>query len=168
MTRDEGISINCGCSTAGACVEHKARNTLVSEVADVMSEADEVALAKAIERLGAVEVAVGYYAYRFEKSPGWYVAPSSALEILTRALAGQAQKTRKAKALGIWAAGNYTVAMPLWWSPEQRFAWRSVDAEGNASEASTDKTYAQHITHLGGGRVERITADLATGEEVPC
>lgn len=37
------ISTNCGCScVTGACTEHKWQNALVSEVAEAMSEADEV------------------------------------------------------------------------------------------------------------------------------
>ena len=49
----------------------------------------------------------------------------------------------------------WNVAMPAWWSPESRFAWIHADRVlcPNPKDCSSD--------------TRRITADLATGQEVP-
>jgi hypothetical protein len=50
------------------------------------------------------------------------------------------------------------VTMPAWWSPEQRFKWRSLSGGTVIADALIGEEAKAYC--------ERITADLETGEEV--
>lgn len=61
--------------------------------------------------------------------------------------------------------------MPPWWSPEQREAWRfraeNNVVHGEALDLRFKSLQAINEARTPGCAVERITADLNTGAEVP-
>ena len=59
-------------------------------------------------------------------------------------------------------------ALPLWWSPDARFAWRLV-GDPTDTRYETKQDALADLRGIGaiGATIERITADLTTGEEVP-
>ena len=59
--------------------------------------------------------------------------------------------------------GRAFVLMPLWWSPEQRFAWRSY----NDGSIRTGPPKGRRGQLAAIPPFQRITADLETGEEIP-
>jgi hypothetical protein len=121
---------------------------------ETTERANADALANAIEHLGAVEVAPGRYARR--EAP---VVPYEIIsEAILRQYAPEAIATfghRDRQFCGI-------VTMPPWWTPEQRFAWRTSDGRRVVPDAS--QRTPGTMRKLGW---ERITADLQTGAEVP-
>jgi hypothetical protein len=60
--------------------------------------------------------------------------------------------------------------LPKWWTPEQRFAWRITypvaQRAGNVKSEIVTK-YPSVAASDSRCRIERITADLNTGEEIP-
>jgi hypothetical protein len=121
------------------------------------------ALAKAVQYLGAVEVAPGRYAFPARtttkalegttKREAWHVTDANGvIGIIVHA-----------KALSEAGA----VAMPAWWSPEKRFAWRTNwEGFSERTQALRFKSRGDAERYIEGGDVERITADLETGDEV--
>jgi len=102
-------------------------------------------LARAIDYLGAVEVAPGLYAYKPANHNRWYTENAGDLMVH---LQGRRTPSR--------------TMMPAWWTPEHRFVWRSgcqvtFDAAG-PSVKQWDR---------GGPPWILYSADLETGTEVP-
>ena len=102
-------------------------------------------LASAIDLLEAVEVASGRYAY--EGDGHWFIATAESLI--------------RCQIDDEFGLDEHSTAMPSWWSPEQRFAWRCDDC-GEICETQDD--LARVCTTQS---VSRITADLNTGQEIP-
>ena len=99
------------------------------------------ALQAAIESVGAVEVAPGFYAQQ-EPDLSWHVSTDPVM--------------RGAKLI----AWRSSVAMPAWWRPNARFAWYAGNrrfTDGCPVVINGKRVKVTRIT----------TADLATGEEVP-
>ena len=119
-------------------------------------KASEVApLKQWLERLLAVEI-----------EPKWYAWPSPGATGVVWFVASEQHLTDLLNFEGPDAERKLATAMPAWWSPEQRFAWRwinYVQRFKTRKEAEAFETEAP----LHGGRVERITADLETGAEIP-
>jgi hypothetical protein len=121
--------------------------------------ADKQGLARAIEYLGAVEVAPGRYAMTWGRR--WYVTDAEGVE-LTRLLgAGE-------------MIASIPCKMPAWWSPENRVMLRCPSCQGVISRWPKDDAWkVDRCEHCDGILIEpdagydRITADLETGEEVP-
>ena len=117
---------------------------------------------KAIEYLGAVEVAPGRYAYQQNPSAPWRTFDSDALCNLALNLGPGG------KGYGPWAFTLEYAEMPAWWTPEQQFAWafeyNDCGTIRRAPGRFTDQTDAYFA---GVGRVVKLTADLTTGAEVP-
>ena len=111
----------------------------------------------AIDYLGAVEVAPGRYAGR-ETDCLWRVYDTSALTAITLNL------TETGNIFGQHLPLHKIPTMPAWWSPEQRFAWRYkvVPHTGREMEGYENKRWPEPFDF----GMERITADLETGEEV--
>jgi hypothetical protein len=118
---------------------------LTARAADAAMTHDD-SLARAVEYLGAVEVAPGRYAFRAFGEGPWKIADH----------------------LETWPINEnstpaYRVEMPSWWSPEHRTTERCPHG----------KLAAQACRYTACGMGEnatewvRITADLATGEEIP-
>jgi hypothetical protein len=106
-------------------------------------------LAKAIEYLGAVEVAPGRYAFRhtFEDEGCFRVAPSDVLAAFGEILTPEGVIPSQRDGCDYYADLLMdSVRMPPWWSPEQRFR-KCEDAPNGCGRYC-------------------ITADLTTGEEV--
>lgn len=132
------------------------------------------ALDRAIEYLGAVEVAPGRYAYLTDTLARlshkdhvnrWAITTSGALikyEILRED--GEFVYTASGE---LMASSNI---MPAWWTPENRFAY--VNAEGDRTHCSDDlNDQAEALAESLGLQHEEffdpylITANLETGEE---
>lgn len=149
------ISTNCGCSvTKGACDEHKVQSRIASS-ASAVNEADEVALAAVVKALDAVEVAPGYYAWKLNEGatrPTWVVANVD--DLLTIRIDGMWPEWPTNEETN--EPDNRAVMMPSWWSPERRKTTRCTGC-GKITQTN----------HCIGKRIERITADLTTGAEVP-
>lgn len=99
------------------------------------------------------------YAQRDNENSPYYVVDAESMKHLGSALiAGQED------AYSFWCASSDALRMPSWWTPEQPFAWRPKDGgisrlphhDLDGWDASFDED------------LERITADLTTGEEVLC
>ena len=106
-------------------------------------------LTKAIAYLGAVEVAPGRYAFRIS-GQNWFVSTTNALEYYFAGFASDGER------LEYLQARCETARMPIWWTPDQRFAWRSI-VDGSFWKDPGNDTNVR----------ERIAADLETGAEVP-
>lgn len=124
--------------------------------------ADEVALAKAIAYLGAVEVAQAG-----DKTAGGSIAkttiyaaksPTSGTYLCTDAPGLVAMVDASAKPT------DYA-EMPSWWTPESRFAWRCGSIAFETENAA--RLYRRDLWPELDFPVTRITADLETGAEVP-
>ena len=124
----------------------------------MMSATSTDSLARAIEYLGAVEVAPGRYAV---KDGERYLVidesdvPGLAFEFET----GEPDPDACAQ----------VTEMPSWWSPEQRFAWRNYIG---ANRWATTVERVESVPSAGDNpwpvlSRERITADLETGAEIP-
>ena len=128
--------------------------------------ANQDALARAIEYLGAVEVAPrnndeqsGFYAWKDGGLPQWRVARGCDIE---SAFDGYS-----------FASEPDHVSMPSWWKPDSRFAYRPLrNDDGTRWLEGPDDGYfvkqgtAALLRHGRARGAERITADLETGEEV--
>lgn len=125
-------------------------------------------LDRAIAYLGAVEVAPGRYALRMQDF--WATMDAET----TRWLADSCQRylgTRDPNALDdtealydAWATlQTRAVKMPSWWKPERRYAWR-INGETFADYRALKEAYPRRVPS---GSVQRITADLSTGKEIP-
>lgn len=118
-----------------------------------MTNTTQGALARAIESLGAVEVAADLYALPCKTRHGnilsWETLSGTSLRAYFLYLTTNEGKQR----------GHISMRtrMPAWWSPESRFAQR-CDLSG---ALSCPPETACESTHT------RITADLETGQEVP-
>ncbi len=153
----------------------------------MQSQSTSPALARAIDYLDAVKVASGgdhtpygmvmrdLYAYRADETRRYYIVDADDLVSLTRYILDEQRM-----GYSEWCADTKAIEMPAWWTPEQRFAW-SVNASDDrecerlpgvttfatAKEARAAKrnwgSAPDALTTL---YVERITANLATGEEV--
>ncbi len=127
---------------------------------------------RAVDYLGATEIEPDRYAY-FELDDLWHVVNGSKLEPLAITLRSVSGSKAQIKAHRIWRAGHFDVTMPAWWTPEQRFAWRIASNGPNVCKADRSDRYgseaaAKREAHfIGGAAVERITANLETGAEVP-
>ena len=112
-------------------------------------------LTRAIEYLGAVEVAPGRYAWQpnGDEWRVWRVVDAETLLDLA-AWVG----------LDPFRCGH---AMPTWWSPERRLAWRLV-GDPTDTRYETKQDALADLRGIGaiGATIERITADLNTGDEV--
>jgi hypothetical protein len=109
-----------------------------------MANTQSDTLQHAIEALGAVEVAPGRYA------------------IIRKYLGGyETMRWNEAK-----RSFEHLAVMPAWWTPERRYAWRVDGANGESWRIAEDD-YRQFGMPRG-ATSQRITADLETGEEVPC
>ena len=138
------------------------------------------ALERAITYLGAVEVAPGRYAYRDDATHRYYVVTADVMERLPQYLdAEDDSHTASHGGYSEWCADHLSAAMPRWWRPEQRCAWRVVPAESPNAPDHDDPgplpddrypTLAQAedaAADYGQIEYERITADLETGAEAP-
>jgi hypothetical protein len=124
-------------------------------------------LSRAIDYLGAVEVAPGRYARQECASVPWEIIPEHVL------IAVPAERIAR---FGTSKRAEYGIAtMPAWWSPDSRFAWKLIygaqcqDVDNRRFRFKHEafdgmhnytKSYASHIWP------KRITADLETGQEV--
>jgi hypothetical protein len=114
-------------------------------------------LAKAVAHLGAVEVAPGRYAWKTERH--WYSEGAYSLETYG-----------KENLIPFDYAHKDFVRMPPWWTPQTQYAWRNYIG---ANRWVTTVERVESVPSAGENpwpvlSRERITADLATGEEVPC
>jgi hypothetical protein len=110
-------------------------------------------LQSAIDRLGAVEVAPGRYALDDDETPkSWYVATAQGLLWLD----SEQRFPDDDEQVGV------VRIKPKWWSPERRYA--HIDYNGIHRSRGT-KEDAERVWMAGPGRI--VTADLATGAEVP-
>lgn len=123
------------------------------------------ALQRAIDYLGAVKVAPGRYAYRSDDVKSWCIATAAMLENLSEAKQGRGPRPN--------LKPFCDAIMPPWWSPEARFAWRIAGNGPNVTKADradrfgSERAAKAEAHFIGGAAVERITADLETGEEIP-
>ena len=110
------------------------------------NQTDTSALERALDYLGAVEVAPGRYAY--QRDSRYLVASTTDMVMM--------------------GAGSLSLGrvMPAWWRPERREAWRMTCDGGHVGARDASERFAawpaEHLTCS-----ERITADLETGDEVP-
>lgn len=104
-------------------------------------------LERAIKYLEAVEVAPGRYAFHVKGAPCWYVVTSKSL-----AAYGKKQTP----------IVENPVAMPYWWSPENRTCVTCSKCDGR----NVAKSHFNGA-RLCSGTTQRITANLETGEEMP-
>jgi hypothetical protein len=116
------------------------------------------ALQRAIQYLGAVEVAPGRYAYRNERLSRWEIISQAAMCARDRG--------------GHWCPRHqWAVAMPAWWTPDERFA-AYIGDEIVSRDMTRDRTVLKAHWALQDGQptsvVRVVTAELTTGEEVPC
>jgi hypothetical protein len=112
-------------------------------------------LSKAIAYLGAVEVAPGRIAV--PENGRWFIMNPHDVLIIAQDRPDVFTGT--------------SIRMPAWFSPEQRFAWRFIPAgaavAGNdGAGVYTTQAEAERKKLFADDRIERITADLETGEEV--
>ena len=121
-------------------------------------------LSRAISYLGAVEVADAdgkpWYAWQPEKDC-WMLATSFELEQLAEKLDDEDDDNPPPLP---------GVEMPLWWTPEQRFGYHVIDPEGTITYTGawiTDEPMLESRERADGWRVQRITASLETGKEIP-
>jgi len=159
------------CDTCGAEAEELCGKGCPSE-----ATRGSGALSKAIASLGAVEVAPGRYAVRPDLlGDRWRFTSEQALRVLGSALT-LATRDERSITSALWRehSGNLVYA-PSWWSPEQRFAWKlthgSSDVDNRRFESEGEAYHGMHsytTTYARGISVERITADLESGEEIPC
>ena len=122
-----------------------------------MGSAQSDALKRALEYLGAVEVAPGRYAAKLGER--WHTFTESRLT----------ERVRD----GWRTHGNYQ-PMPSWWTPEQRFAWRVKGSNVRLVCADLNSAMKARENPLGGlerfahNYYEHITASLETGAEILC
>ena len=115
-------------------------------------------LSKAIAYLGAIEVAPGRYAIKSPTAGTWMITSADGLAAIHDAKA---------------PVGKYQI-MPAWWSPEQRIMLRCPSCRGLISRWPKEDAWkvdrCEHCDNIliePDAGYERITADLATGEEIP-
>jgi hypothetical protein len=129
---------------------------------------DTDALARAIDYLGAVEVAPGRYAFPLEVGKGPWRTCTPATLIESYELHFEHAAYTRAKQV----YETRTVPMPSWWSPTCREVWQTVrDADGFIySSNPTESEGRQVLEGVCGAPVtlRHVTADLNTGEEVSC
>lgn len=131
--------------------------------------AENAALAKAMQYLGAVEVAPGWYAFQgsWPNEKRWFVTDETQIiDRLGRILDKGYTPTTS------WCYENFMGhMMPTWWSPEQRFAsfdGGKLKATGSTKAAATLCDTSAEAPVYGAPLPYRVvTADLTTGEEVP-
>jgi hypothetical protein len=128
------------------------------------------ALSRAIQYLGAVEVAPGRWAFKPHKDfQGYLVVGSDALSGIDKRL--DIFGTSEAIAHFLGTATRSFVRMPAWWTPEKRFALVEADEVALAYEtldqciAEKERQRALGIPWSSLGSL--VTADLTTGEEMP-
>lgn len=128
-------------------------------------------LASAVARLGAVEVAPGRYALRVELCPHGCDEYHCHDEPTTCPGTNPRWVTMAERDLEPYKNGrrgvSYT-AMPSWWRPDSRFAWRLPKGSYGVATDKRFKTRDEaEASAICGEIAERITADLETGAEVP-
>jgi hypothetical protein len=125
-----------------------------------MSTATQDALARAIDYLGATDLGNGRHA--FTDGPSWCIGTERTLSVLGRRLL-------HAGNIAMWGKTPEQHAtlfkMPSWWTPEQQFAWRIMNARGEEADPGVRYTQEPSGAPLG-FRFERLTVDLTTGEEI--
>jgi hypothetical protein len=112
-------------------------------------------LAKAIDYLGAFEVAPGQYVFLYQgaSKPRYYVFAAHELIALAEDTYGD---------LTPMSAG---LPMPAWWTPERKYATDLGDGERDTYlSRETAEAFCKQF-HDENARI--ITADLETGAEVP-
>lgn len=129
------------------------------------------ALARAIEYLGAVEVAPGKYVVAQGLDRRNWVVPARALETWWNRYHYALGEPTDSCPPPVTAVCLYTdelpVLMPAWWSPEQRFA-TVYDDPALDPEPTPYATLAEaRSATVRTGIRHAITASLETGEEVP-
>lgn len=122
----------------------------------------------AIECLGAVQVSDNRYA--FEYSPGHYATVNrEGLEHLEQVLDERVPEAERVENEGAsdvdgwYAADDRIIEMPLWWTPECRFAAECASCGKHSEDGSPFGV----ILCACKSDTRRITADLETGEEIP-
>jgi len=145
--------------------------TYESEIASVQQGDDEINALKAedlaeearwnadvdraVASLGAIDLKDNqHYALTWGKR--WYVTDGDGV-VLTKLLGGGA------------VIANTPTVMPTWWSPEQQFAWHVIHVETCVDDqyVATEEEASALARHEAICHYERVTADLATGAEVP-
>jgi hypothetical protein len=116
-------------------------------------------LAKAVEYLSAVEVAPGRFAFHDEVRGRWYVSLDDSPMIMVGQMLDTDVHVEHMDMFWERTYRNDCVLMPLWWTPGQRTITRCTICGGRGKHT---------VAHTGDlDTVERITADLNTGAEVP-
>lgn len=121
-----------------------------------MNDLKNDSLAKAIAYLGAVEVAPGKFTAFKDGRGQWRGLKPEAFRVDPDRMGGRDVYYNYCR---VYAS----FAMPAWWSPEQRFAYRSRTT-GYVYPPFTGQGQDPASCYPA---FERITADLETGEEVP-
>ena len=137
-----------------------------------MSAPQESALASAVAYLGAVEVAPGRYAFPSKVAPRWFTCDLANIALCEPAAGVYFAPIDKGDSF-FGCKLTPCVLMPPWWRPDSRFAWRVVRRPLNKQPrvlfTVRTEEEARRLAHSSDNlrHVERITADLNTGEEVP-
>lgn len=107
-------------------------------------------LAQALSAIKGVQIGAALFAFHCESDKRWHTGNA---EIMI--------EVAELRAHGLYAYGQ-TATMPSWWAPTRRFIFRCTKCGGIGGGPKGNVML--HPCHPG-ERVERITADLVTGEE---
>jgi hypothetical protein len=117
------------------------------------------ALSQAIRYIGAEQVRpahVALYAHYDHGTHRYYIVTEHDLATLGGALALLIPTTH-ADVYSRWCAHTPAAEMPRWWTPERQYAYRALNSFGQW----------EVVSFTAGHDLQRITADLETGAEVP-
>lgn len=126
-----------------------------------MDSAQSDALKRAIEYLGAVEVAPGRYAFPSKVEPRWFTCGVENIALCEPAAQVYFAPVDAGRSF-FGCKITPCVLMPPWWKPEQRFAVKCLSC-GKIAESTNAMGGDCALENNG----EIITASLETGEKVP-